>query len=86
VNAAELRDAVAYAPHARQSNPEIVGSWTREGFYLCADCGLRLTLRGFVMVSREIVYRDGVRGTCIGCEPLRDENGALAVGEKGTDQ
>lgn len=73
-----LRDAVAYAPRVKNTNPEIRGFWSRDGYYLCADCGARLIGRGFGSELKTVVYMDDtLRGACPGCEPLRDENGDL---------
>lgn len=69
MDAAELRDAVNYAPRNVKAHPNILGHWTRAGYWLCGDCGARLLARGFAGEIAQVEWRSDcpIIGVCAVC-------------------
>ena len=69
-----LKDCLADAPplYRVPARPiDLLGWWTSDGYYVCADCAGRIMTRGCRLDlhgSPEAVYEDEPFGVCVTCD------------------
>ena len=65
-----LKNIIEHAPQSENQNPDLLGWWTSDGYYICSGCTARIHARGCsIPKGSNPAWADNpVVGECCTCE------------------